>query len=195
VTRKILSVYKNGNLREVADYSSGTLEGDMIHYDMDGELMVKLIYSADELMGYQYNVNGTLCDTIKITDGSQIVEAYYNNGQISFEKHYEDYVPEGKMVKYYSDGTVASIRNFHKGLLDGECKNYYPDGTLKKIFTCRAGLFQGDYTEYYENGNPKEKIAYKNDEEHGERVLYDENGKVKRIENYRSGEFNGLKSL
>ncbi|MGQ1889590.1 tetratricopeptide repeat protein [Thermophagus sp. OGC60D27] len=187
--------YQNGNIREVAQYHSGILEGDVILFDESGEQMVKLIYSADELIAYQYMLNGTLCDTIKLTDGNQTVEAFYNNGQKSFEMQFQNYLPHGKKVKYYPNGQIASEYHYQNGLMEGECKEYFLDGTPKKVFTAKAGLYHGEFIEYYKNGKPKRETSYKADEIDGERVLYKKNGKVERIEIYRNGEFNGLKEL
>ncbi|MFW5708181.1 MAG: tetratricopeptide repeat protein [Bacteroidota bacterium] len=184
--------YTNGSKRLVENYFLGKLDGDVLIYEPGGELMVKIIYATDEIVGYQYMQQGHLSDTIAITSHDQVMKAFYDNGNLSFEQHFHNFVPHGPRIKYYPGGDVMEHREYHDGLLEGVSEKFYPDGKPEEKFTCVKNLYQGEYTTWWPNGNKKKVVTYLNDEQHGPTSYFDENGNLLRVENYWSDSFVGF---
>lgn len=185
--------YENGNVSVVESYFEDEYNGDVIHYDINGDLMVKLIHCDGELIGYQYNKSTGLSDTILITNGGQPILAYYADGTPSFEQQFKNFLPDGFQKRYYRNGSIRQIREFKDGKLHGNYIEYYANGNPKLKYSCEYGLYQGDYIEYWENGSIKTIIPYLHDERNGECKHFDINGKLIKVENYWNGSFTGYK--
>jgi len=188
------SYHENGQLEEKESYFNGELQGDCYQYDDNGELMIKLIYANNELMGYQYNKNGQLCDTIPVTGGQFKVEAFFNNGQKSYELNLLNFAKQGQLKKYDSKGQLRRLRNYENDLLTGACQDYYANGQLKEEFHFADGLKDGEETQYFENGKLKKQISWKSDEEHGPTKYFDATGKLIKEVEYSDGLFIAVKN-
>lgn len=187
-----ISYFENGNVRLIENFFNDQLDGDLLLFGLDGELMIKIIYYMDEIIGYQYSINGELLELVPVKTHDQTILAYYDNGNKSFEQHFKDFVAHGPLIKYYSDGTMMEYREYENGLLNGKNEFYYPDGKLKRKYFSTDNLFEGEFVDYWENGNVKKIINYKHDEEHGEKIFFDENGLLQKTELYWSGSFIGF---
>ncbi|WP_212217064.1 toxin-antitoxin system YwqK family antitoxin [Carboxylicivirga linearis] len=189
-----LTWHKNGQLKERESYFIGELQGDAYQYDEYGELMIKLIYDENELVAYQYNKGGDLCDTIFVKGPDYKIEAYFNNGQKSYEVDYKDFVRNGTLLKYDSKGQLKVKRELKDGLYNGLCENYYANGQLQSEYKYKDNLQEGEERIYYETGKLKKIINWKGDKQHGLTQYYNEAGKLTQEVMYDNGCFVDVKN-
>ncbi|TKG89887.1 tetratricopeptide repeat protein [Puteibacter caeruleilacunae] len=187
--------YENGKISRKENYYIGMYQGNTTLYDPNGELIICLIYDNDELMAYQYNKNGQLCDPIKIASADQEIVAYFDNGKLSYKQQRKNSVPEGVTAIYKSDGTPLEKMVYHYGLLDGEKEEYYPNGKMKLKTNYSNGMKEGEQKEYWNSGKLKTVSQYMKDDENGKKKIYNESGKLIRIENYWADNFVGFDQL
>lgn len=184
--------YDDGTVRMTETYFNDRLEGDCDMFAPGGELMIRLIYSGNELTGYRYMKGGKLTEIIAVTNGNQPVIAWYDNGQKSYEQQFRDFVADGDQVKYYPDGKVMQRRQFSNGMLNGKCEKFYPDGSPETLYYCKNGLYEGEYIKYYKSGKVRERVQFLHDQMNGKRYLYDASGNPMKTEKYWSGSFTGF---
>jgi len=135
---------------------------------------------------------------------TEVVEEYWPDGQVKWERNYQDGKLEGISKEYSEDGTVLAEENYENGKKNGISKVYYKDGSLRSETNYRDGIKDGLETTYlrwdkkktvtvFEQGKPLNTKRY--DEEgrlrdeltfmYGEegswivrQILYDEKGKI-----------------
>ena len=159
--------WENGKVKSESHYKNDEKHGDHCYYDPEGNLLIKKIYVDGEILAYQYNKNGALCDTIYLEKGSGKIVAYYDNGKPSIESAYKSGRYHGKCTRYFRNGKKISVMEFDNGVQIGE-----------EIFTDM-------------NGNVKSKSNYLRNAKEGESRTYYPNGKLKRLEIYKMGNLQG----
>lgn len=186
--------HPNGKLADKSSYFNGELHGDCIQYDEHGELMVKLIYNHDELIGYQYNKNGALCDTIPVKGGAFKVEAFFDNGNKSYEMNLLNYFNQGELKKYDSTGQLRELRTYQNDLKHGLSEDYYANGNVQQSVNYVEGLKEGLEVQYFANGKKKKELIWKSDVEHGTARYYNQSGQQTQEVKYENGLFVAVKN-
>lgn len=185
------SYYENGKVFREENYFYGQLHGVTNLYNPEGELIVRLTYTENELTSYQYYKNGKLCTPVKIESANQEITAYYNNGKMSYKQQTKNFVPHGTTKILNSDGSPIKIKEYKNGWLDGKYTTFFPNGKLKLETYYSNGLENGEQKAYNDSGKLKTVCMYKNNQEHGKKSVFDDFGKTIRVENYWSGTFIG----
>lgn len=77
---------------------------------------------------------------------------YWMNGQVSYERHYQNGLLEGVNTGFYPNGAKSIVISYHNGVPDGEDTGFYPSGTIQYKGQYRAGKEVGHWIWYGENG-------------------------------------------
>ena len=103
---------------------------------------------------------------------AQVIEKkeYYDNGQLSGIKHFENEQPTGIWHSFYQNGQLQGTTDY----VTGDMIFYYKNGQLRMILRTKDNKMVGESKEYYENGQLKAFTDY-NTMEH---ARYYENGKL-----------------
>lgn len=187
--------WQNGNIRTQSIYKNGEKEGDYFYYDPEGNLAIKKIYVDGQILAYQYEKNGKLCDRIYLENGTGKVLAYYNSGKKSVDSAYKLGRFDGKNIHYYQNGKQISEMEYASGNQIGEEVLYHENGKLRSKIAHNHGRMDGESRTYYANGKLKCIKAYKMGTLQGEVKNYDELGKLISIEDYWNGKLTNYKIL
>jgi antitoxin component YwqK of YwqJK toxin-antitoxin module len=139
--------YENGQLRTVADWENGMLDGVVKYYYENGNIQAEGKNKKDFKIGdwkyYSADTNGLLT-----------TEEYYV---------YKDKksVKEGAFKYYYTSGKLKMINNYINDLLQGTSFEYYESGKIKTKFDFKDSLYDGKTYFYDENGILTETVTYK----------------------------------
>jgi len=136
--------YRLGDLKYVAHYSGGKLNGDYKEYFETGELMLKREFKNGIAHGYgvEYFKNGLIRSegemiNGKVPDGEVIT--YYNNGQIDVIFHMIDEKAEGKWLKYFKNGVIEQEGFYKNDTLIGDFFYFDTTGILTDKLIYRNG--------------------------------------------------------
>lgn len=215
--------YKNGKVKETANYSEGVLTGENVEYYKNENVKYKALYVNDTLNGnYKlYNDNGALEQdkTFKkgVLDGQYT--SYHEAGLVApkylikFKEGLQDGVfdekiGEGNKIytvlkkdgnkedlekRYYDNGAIKSTYEYKNDLFEGEYKFYFKNGKIKISGLGIEGDNSGEWKEYYSNGTLREKYNYVKGKLHGVSSEYSPNKKLSKEFMYRKGELIGYK--
>ncbi|QBN17536.1 hypothetical protein E1750_01555 [Flavobacterium nackdongense] len=86
---------------------------------------------------------------------------YFQNGNISLERHYTDAIPNGLEKEYFEDGTLKQKGELINGKEDGIWETYFPNGQIKLQSNYKVGNAIDFITKFYSNGKIKEKVTIK----------------------------------
>jgi len=86
---------------------------------------------------------------------TEVVEEYWPDGQVKWERNYQDGELDGISKEYGEDGTVLAEENYENGKKNGTSKLYYPDGTLRMEVNYQDDLKDGLETTYLRWDNLK----------------------------------------
>lgn len=187
--------WENGKIKSRSIYKNDKKDGDSFTYDPQGNLAIKRIYIEGEIFAYQYNKNGSLCDSIYLENGTGKILAYYNTGEISTEANYKLGLFDGKYIRYSKSGKKISVMQFADGIQIGEEEEYFENGKLKSKMYYENDLKVGEGQVYNINGNLKYSKMYKMGVLQGESKNYNEEGKLKSIEEYWNGKLSNYITL
>jgi antitoxin component YwqK of YwqJK toxin-antitoxin module len=109
---------------------------------------------------------------------AEVVEEYWPDGQVKWERTYQDGKLEGISKEYGEDGTVLAEENYENGKKNGISKVYYKDGTLRMETHYQDDLKDGLETTYLRWDNKKTVAVF----EQGKALTtkrYDEEGRLR----------------
>ena len=135
---------------------------------------------------------------------AEVVEEYWPDGQVKWERNYQDGKLDGISKHYGEDGTLLAEENYENGKKNGISKLYYKDGTLRMETNYQDGIKDGLETTYLrwdskktvalfeqgkatttkrydEKGRLRDELIFNYGEEGSwtvRQILYDEKGKV-----------------
>ena len=135
---------------------------------------------------------------------TEVVEEYWPDGQVKWERTYQDGTLDGMTKEFAEDGTLLAEENYENGKKNGISKLYYKDGTLRMEVNYQDGIKDGLETTYlrwnnlkvltlFEQGKPVSTKRYDEEQRlrdeliyvYGEegswvvrQILYDERGNV-----------------
>ena len=93
-----------------------------------------------------------------------IVYWYYDNGQINYQKQYQNDKLHGDYICYYKNGKIQQHYQYKNDKRYGDCIWYYESGQIWYQQQYKNDKRHGDYIGYYESGKIKYHYQYKNGE-------------------------------
>ena len=206
------------NIKEVAHYKNGKLEGENFMNYINDKKYINANYVADSLHGkYEYYnnkgalihrkyfKNGTLEGDYKsyFKVGEKLQEFYipyknglidgevlefYANGEIYAKSFYVSGKKTGIETVYHYNKKIASEINFVKGELSGSYKSYHPNGKVNEVGQSLEGSYTGSWKSYYSNGILQSEYNYRKGKLHDLYKYFDTDGKLYYEYVYRKGE-------
>ena len=176
-----------------AEYKDNKLNGEMVRYNEEGEMISRETFSGGMLQGeahyYQYRRGQKLkadC-TYKnsLLHGPRLV--YYEDGTLKLEENYRHGKLSGQRSSYYENGKLESRENFLDGKLSGERTVYFPTGGLWYKENYKAGRLEGERFGYFTNDKLRLEEFYVDGMLEGHRKIYSQEGEMLTDEEYHWG--------
>lgn len=176
-----------------AEYKDNKLNGQMIRYDDEGEIISRETYSGGMLQGeahyYQYR-NGQKLKADCTYKNSLLHgprTAYYEDGTLKSEENYRHGKLNGTRSSYYNNGKLEIRENYLDGKLSGERTVYFPSGELWYKENYKAGRLEGERVGYFTSGVKRLEEFYVDGMLEGKRKIYSETGEILTNEDYHWG--------
>lgn len=103
---------------------------------------------------YFWRENGQIQKTVEYKDDKQdgMTIEYYENGQIHYEKGWQNGVFHGIDNSYQEDGKPLSKYNYVNGKQDGTQTKYHMNGQISEQYESENGVSTGNNVKYYDDG-------------------------------------------
>lgn len=160
--------FPGGNLKKIAQYVAGDLNGDFFEFSEAGEVVF----------------SGTYIDSKR--SGDWLV--FNVDGRKKSAYTYENDLLQGLSITYYPSGQEAERIPFDQGKLNGTYQSFFPDGSLQKSVTFVENLEQGEFKNFYQDGKPSILCAYSKGLLEGPWQSFDEKGILLAEGTYQVGE-------
>ncbi len=195
---------EGGKLKTEAVYKDNKLNGVLIRYTDDGNILCKETYEKGVLKGlaeyYSYtkgNFLHTICNyknavldgelTVTQEDGTLRERAFYTKGRLN-----------GPRTTFYPTGDKEAIETWSEGKLQNERILFFPTGQIWCKEHYQNGRLDGERTEFFVNQKPRLTEFYSEGLLDGKRSTYDDQGNLLTREEFHWGnivhdsEFNSL---
>lgn len=161
---EVIETDENGKIvKKYLIDSDKLIQGELLQYNVDGQLAIKEYYVDNKLSGerYIYHANDSIqikeVYTSGIMDGPYV--EYFENGKPLIKATYVDGVLTGILTKYYADGQIEEEVTFANNEENGLFKEYYNTGILHWEGTYKNGDNEvGLLTEYNKDGQMIKKM-------------------------------------
>lgn len=201
-TLEILGNIPDGEVKEfnekdqvitVAHYQNNKLNGELVRYTQDGQVLLRENYADGFLQGeasymtfLKEDVLTAQCHykssrlngerTLTQKDGTLRCREFYKNGRLS-----------GPRLSYYANGQKESEENYTDGKLSGTREFFFPQGNLWYREAYTAGRLDGERKCFFPNGKIYLEEFYADGLLEGRRNVYNENGELLSSEEYHWG--------
>jgi uncharacterized protein len=187
--------YRNGNSKQVENYTKGLLHGPFHTYYEIGTIKSKTEFVHSIIEGEQvhYYPNGKLKSSQLYVDGLKhgVYRENHRNGEVATIGDYFKGVPEGKWLWFGSNDskkpTIESILNKGSGLL----YKIYSNGKVKQKTPLLNGVPQGEELRFYRNGDQRSSAQFDQGMLHGYYKEYHDNGTLIEESEWTFGQPNG----
>ena len=184
---------ENNKIKAIAYYKNNKLNGPLVRYDEDGEVLSREEYVAGILQGpaeyFSYlkdNLFSTKCTyTNALLEGERTV--VQKDGTIRETSHYQQGKRQGERTCFFNNGVPELKENYEKGKLEGERTLFFPSGKIwfKEHFV--NDFLEGERLGYYPWGQLYLEESYAKGVLHGVRKVYGQNGDLLLQEEYQWG--------
>ena len=135
--------------------------------------------------------------------------AYWENGNVKSELHYENGQLDGECVWYYANGKKMTEATYANGEINGEMRKWFENGQLFQEGSYVDGLMDGLWFVYYPSGALAAKadykmgtgkqicyeesgykcleVPYRNNLKHGREMYYNPDGRLTKVVEYEDG--------
>lgn len=121
-------------------------------------------------------------------------KAYYPDGKLKHQIHFDNGIAKGKATFYYADGTIWEEGIWNEYCWIGDYRLYYPNGQMAYEWTYNnQGRREGVQKYYYENGAVKYTGKWNNGQITGNVEVYDSTGILVQTRIYKDGIFESAK--
>lgn len=152
------SYHQNGNIKKVAFYKDGMLDGKAFEYsEKDQTLLTEEVYRDGEK-----TVEAPFNRKTEDNKKTGVWRTYYDNGSVKTEANYKDGVLNGVYKEYKPNGELRLITKYVDGKEDEEAKKalnityyrkYYDNGKIHMFGLLKDGKKNGIVREYDREGN------------------------------------------
>ena len=180
--------YNNKQKFSKSEMFEGEKDGEVTYYNLQGDAVLILGFSLDELKYYiTYGNDGKLTNKVPVERQTAKITSVYTNGNKAMELNFVKGKLDGKFLIYSPEGKVAFDANYDMGLLSGTRTEYYTNGKVYKKEYFENSIYEGVQEYFKEDGTQWITAEYKNDEMHGLFKIYT-NNEISQIDRYDSNE-------
>jgi len=182
-------------IKTVSDIVDGKLNGFVIEYKRNGDILSKISYVNDKKNGIaeKFYTNGMLESKTNYIDDKidGNFEEYYDDEKIKIKGNFVDDKKEGKFIYYYQTGIIKSIKNYKNNDMDGLCIENYEDGSCESRWNIVNRQYDGKFVRFHKNGKILSECCYVNGKMEGMSIQYTTSGNVFLICSYKNGQLTG----
>lgn len=185
--------YENGKLHIESKYLDDKLDGYVLEYGLDGNLI--------KTEKYEFGVlKKNVAELVKLDSRNE----YYESGKVKSSGTFKDGAAEGVTRFYNEEGQITNSKIYkdgdlmgegiydEKGYQQGKWKEFYSSGELRAEGEYLDGRKLGDWVFYHQNGKIEQKGKFlKGAKPSGTWVWYYEKGSLLREEKFTNGLENG----
>ncbi len=186
--------HKNGKIKTQGWMKDGQQFGLWKDYYIDGTEEVRYFFHKGEYHGTMegYHVEGTVSYRNEYDYGTLIKQTFYDaNGNVSFQRNYDDPKEQQVSYTYHTNKKVASEINYVNHVKQGPYSAYSFNGKKIASGDYVNGVLHGELINYYENGQIESKRKYVLGNIHGEQLMYYEDGTAEGKDQYVYGSLTG----
>ncbi len=190
--------YRNGQIKEIANYANGLLQGENIDFFENGKPRYRANFVNDELDGeYRFfNEKGAMLQKKHFQNGNLdgLFQAYFAVGEAlpEFYVPYSSGDVSEKLIEYFATGGIYQEIQFKDGEPHGFEKTYHLNNRLFSEIIYEKGTPVGEYKTFHSNGNIKELGTYENGKFHGPFKIFYYDGTLHSEITYNNGELHGI---
>jgi antitoxin component YwqK of YwqJK toxin-antitoxin module len=173
------SYYDNGKIQSEINHFNDERHGKATYYDPNGEIQLERYYVNGILTGYSYlGKDKKMLPMIPFDIKIGKMEAYFWNGQKSYEANLPNGIYQGATTYYSLNGQPVKSYIYEDDMENGLSKEYHTNGKIKSEINVSDDQNHGLTTVYYPSGKVKSKENYILGELYGWAYYYDETGKL-----------------
>jgi antitoxin component YwqK of YwqJK toxin-antitoxin module len=163
--------YEGLKVRKEENYKNGLLDGYYKEYDVQGKLLITLLYDKGRLVKEIADENSKII----------VVEKFDNNGILISSGPFIDSIPVGIHNEFDRDGNIL------------KSKIYDNNGSLLSVgLISKEGNREGKWNDFFRNGSIKLDGEYKNNQKEGKWTFFYENGRIEQVGNFKGGKEYGI---
>jgi antitoxin component YwqK of YwqJK toxin-antitoxin module len=186
--------YNELKVKREENYKNGLLNGYYKEYDMQGKLVITLLYDEGKLIKEIADENSKLKVVEKLDSKGRVIESGPVIDSICVGIHNE-FDTNGIIVKtriFDNRGILLSTGIIDKeGYREGYWKDLYSSGNVKNEGNYINNLKEGKWVYYFENGKIEQTGNFKNGKEYGIWKWYFNNGNIWKEEEFLNGKMDG----
>lgn len=114
--------------------------------------------------GIHFFLNKECAELYQMCKNNGVFRAWYKNGQLKYERNFENRTLHGVNKAWYENGQQHFIEHYNDGYLHGNVKDWYENGKLKRDCNYKNGILQRNMKEWSEDGKLISECNYENDE-------------------------------
>lgn len=180
-----ISYHENGQIKKIANYKNGKLDGECFEYSNTNVILSKCNYIENKKHNdyFSYFNNGIIKDIIRYDNDEPInITSYYPSGKKKIKGNCliisNKVLIEGDNIKIYYDNEPNSLK-FEGSMTEGKYSNhgilFYENNNKIYEGNFDNGKRNGIGASYYEStGTLEYNGSWVNDERHGEGAIWDE---------------------
>ncbi len=183
----------NGRVMTEAVYKNNKLNGLLVRYTPDGEVLSKETYVDGLLHGPAEYITFNRAGAFKATctynksrlEGERRLEQA--DGRLRCQETYKNGRLVGERTTFYLNGNKESISHYQDGKLNGLREFFFPSGQLWYRENYLNGRLEGERTSFFASGKKFLEEFYTEGTLDGARNIYAEDGELLTSEEYHWG--------
>ena len=200
--------YRNGQLKEEANFIEGMLNGSVVYYYESGQKEKEgyFWYDKPDSLFQEWYSDGRLKSKGSFNRGMRegVWEYYYPDGTLWKREEVKNGVTyfkalnsregkklitngKGALVYYHDNGAIKEQTSIENGLRNGESIEFFASGKKKVEGDFTNGFASGEWVYWYENGNKEKVQTVKDSVLDGRSERYFQNGQLDAEGNYAKG--------
>ncbi|WP_346881948.1 tetratricopeptide repeat protein [uncultured Algibacter sp.] len=189
-----LEFFDNGKPYVISKYKNEKLDGEYLLFNDKGALIQKKYFKNGELDGLYksfFNVGESLIEwNIPYANGKiePVATEYYANGDIFKEMPFVNGKRQGVEKKYYFNKQISTETHYTNGKLNGPFKTYHRNGNTYEEGNSLDNFYHGPWKTYYQDGVLESDFSYDHGYLDGLSKHYDTDGKLHYEFLYKKGE-------
>src|SRR5579872_2347087 len=132
--------YPEGQKAQEVAFVAGKIEGEVVHYDRQGQVAARLTFRQGVLEG----------PMTVFAHGKRLAAMTYHEGEL-----------EGKATVYDAAGGTQMISTYRRGSPDGVQQLFYPNGKMQRVTPYRDGKIEGEVIDYHEDESVRQRTLWR----------------------------------
>jgi antitoxin component YwqK of YwqJK toxin-antitoxin module len=188
------SFFEDIKVKVEENYKNGLLDGYHKEYNLQGKLLLTLLYKDGKLINDTVQENNAVIVIEKKDSSGNVIESgpYLRNIAIGIHKEFDK---EGNIINsriFNNDGELVSMGIIDKeGKMEGLWKEFYKEGKTKSEGLYKNNLREGKWNFYFNDGRVEQTGSYKNGKENGLWKWFYNTGEISKEEEFYEGKRDG----